>query len=307
MTSLVAVEEYTPAQALPMSSYLPRLGLTAEQTRMYCHFYGFSRVHLDQGGSLADLLVAAAERVAAPRERVRYLLHARTMLVAVPYPVNPLHEVRDRLGLSRATAFTVSEHACASGLLAVDLAGRMLADDGDPDALAMVLTGEKVFTRRAALIPDDAVMGETAVAALVRFGGERDRVLGYASESVWGLDPDPWSHERPPAEVKERYPRTMAEVVLAALDRAGVAVGEVRAVLPHSVNQISLLRLAKLLGIPVDRFVLDKIAAAGHCFCGDPFLAYRSARARSRLAPGDHYVMTGVGLGTTFSAMVLRH
>ena len=34
-------------------------------------------------------------------------------------------------------------------LLAVDMAGRLLTDDGDPEALALVLSGEKTFTRDA--------------------------------------------------------------------------------------------------------------------------------------------------------------
>jgi 3-oxoacyl-[acyl-carrier-protein] synthase-3 len=114
-------------------------------------------------------------------DRVRYLVQAATIALAVPYPRSAVQEVRRALGLDRARAFSLTQHACASALLAVDVCGRLLAADGDPDALALIVTGEKTFTRVAQLIPDSAVMSEGTAAVLVRPGGGRDTVLGYAS------------------------------------------------------------------------------------------------------------------------------
>jgi 3-oxoacyl-[acyl-carrier-protein] synthase-3 len=56
-----------------------------------------------------------------------------------------------------------------------------------------------------------------------------------------------------------------------------------------------------------ERLYLDNLADLGHCFGADAFLNYRSASDAGRLKPGDHYVMTAVGLGATFSAMVFEH
>lgn len=309
MTALEAVVAYTPPDSVHVDGYLPGFGLRSAQVRLYEHYYGFSRIPRDPDGRLTPLLHAAAtalDQLPDVAERVRYLLHARTILVAVPYPLNPLHEVRGRLGLDHAISFTVTEHACASGLLAVDLAGRLLAND-DSDALALVLTGEKAFTMKAQLIPDAAVMGEAAAAVLVRRNGSRDRVLGYATTSIWGLQPDPWSDSRPDRVLPQRYARALAEVVRAATARAGVVVGELALVLPHNVNRVTLLRLAKDLGIPAARLFLDNIPVTGHSFCADSFVNYAAARGRGLLRPGEPYLMTSVGLGTTFSAMVLRH
>ena len=48
-------------------------------------------------------------------------------MAVVPCPLNPLHESCHVLELDHAIAFTVTHHACATGLLAVDIAGRLLA------------------------------------------------------------------------------------------------------------------------------------------------------------------------------------
>ena len=64
--------------------------------------------------------------------------------------------------------------------------------------------------------------------------------------------------------------------------------------------------LIALLGIPLARVFLDNVPVTGHCFAADPFINYVSARDAGRLRPGDLYLMASVGLGATFSAMVLR-
>ncbi|MFE6038309.1 3-oxoacyl-[acyl-carrier-protein] synthase III C-terminal domain-containing protein [Streptomyces sp. NPDC056452] len=309
MTAIEAVSAYLPPQRVPVSELGPRLGVDAGQMRVYRRFYGFETVCYDPGASLTDLLVGAADKVLARSERgrVRYLIHARTLQLVAPHPANPLHEVRDALGLDHAVAFAVTQHACASGLLALETAGRLLASDGDPDALALVLTGEKAFTASAQIMPDVAFMGEGAAAVLVRAGGGRDRMLGYATRTHGQFSAGQHLGPELTAEYRSLYQDAFAEVVLAAVGTAGVALADVALLLPQNVNRTSWTRLCRKLGYPVDRLLLDNLPVLGHCFCADPFIAYGTARELGRLKEGDLYLMAAVGLGATFSAMVFRH
>jgi 3-oxoacyl-[acyl-carrier-protein] synthase III len=145
MTALTAVATYLPEQAVPVADIGAQLGLTAMQVKVLRRFQGLAEIRVDPSGTLLDLLRAATDGLDALHGRegqVRYVLHARSMPVVAPYPDNPLHDLCAGLGLGHATAFTVTHHACATSLLAIDLAGRLLAADGDPDALALVLAGE---------------------------------------------------------------------------------------------------------------------------------------------------------------------
>jgi 3-oxoacyl-[acyl-carrier-protein] synthase-3 len=87
--------------------------------------------------------------------------------VVVPYPLNPVHELCRAVGLRHATAFTVTHHACSSGLLALAVADRLLAADPEPDALVLVVAGEKAFTREARYLPGESAFSEGSAAALV--------------------------------------------------------------------------------------------------------------------------------------------
>lgn len=308
MTALEAVSVYLPPTRVPIESVASSFGLTAMQTKLFRRFHGLAEVGRDPDLRAADLLLRAAhglDGLAGHEHRVRYVLYARTMPVADPYPVNPLHEVRGALGLDHAAAFTLTHQSCAGGLLAVDLAGRLLAAEAE-DSLALVLCGEKAFTREAQLFPDTTIFGEGASACLVSAAGTRDRVLAYAASVRGEFDSATGEND---ARLQREYRPSLAEVMRRALDEAGVALSDIAVVLPHNVNLVTWQRMCKLLPFPVERVVLENIPASGHVFCADLFINYKSACERGLLRPGDRYLAAAVGAGggATFAAMVFEH
>ncbi len=315
MTALEAVSVYLPPERIPVESLAGPLGLTEMQVKLFQRFHGLREVGRDPDPSLQHLLMKAAAGLDALRgqeHRVRYVLYARTMPVVVPYPANPLHDVCRALGLGHALAFTVTHQSCASGLLAIDMAGRLLAadaadgQDGQAGPLALVLSGEKAFTREAQLFADTTIFGEGASACLVSAFGDRDRMLAYASNVRGEFDSATGAND---ARLQREYRPSLAAVMRQALDEAGVALDDIRVILPHNVNMVTWQRMCLLLKFPLDRVVLDNIPASGHVFCADVFANYKTACERGLLRPGDRYLAAAVGAGggATFAAMVFEH
>ena len=317
MTALDAVSVYLPPVRTPIESLAGPLGLTAMQVKLFRRFHGLREVGRDPDTSLSGLLMKAAAGLEALRgqeHRVRYVLFARAMPVVAPYPENPLHEVCRALGLGHALAFTVTHQSCASGLLAIDMAGRLLAADAGPGdgpadpagPLALVLAGEKAFTRDAQLFADTTVFGEGASACLVSAFGARDRLLAYASNVRGDFDSATGEND---ARLQREYRPLLAEVMHRALDEAGLTLDDIRVILPHNVNMVTWQRMCLLLKFPRDRVLLDNIPDSGHVFCADLFANYRTACERGLLQPGDRYLAAAVGAGggATFAAMVFEH
>jgi 3-oxoacyl-[acyl-carrier-protein] synthase-3 len=321
MTALEAVSVYLPPDRVPIEGLADSLGLTEMQVKLFRRFHGLREVGRDPDMSLYDLLMKAAAGLDALRgqeHRVRYVLYARAMPVVAPYPVNPLHEVCRALGLEHALAFTVTQQSCASGLMAIDMAGRLLAADsaGTPDPpdraedpagpLALILAGEKAFTHDAQVFTDTTVFGEGASACLVSASGARDRLLAYASNVRGDFDNATGEND---ARLQREYRPLLAEVMLRALDEAGLTLDDIRVILPHNVNMVTWQRMCLLLKFPRDRVVLDNIPTSGHVFCADLFANYRTACERGLLQPGDRYLAAAVGAGggATFAAMVFEH
>jgi 3-oxoacyl-[acyl-carrier-protein] synthase-3 len=310
VTALEAVAAYLPPDRIRIDDLADLLSMTPMQVKMFHRVHGLAEVPWDREATLYDLLAAAVGKLDALRGRehhVRFVLHGRSMPVAVPYPLNPLHELCRALGLGHATALTVTQQACATGLVTLDLAGRLLAGCGDPDALALVLTGEKAFTQEARLMPNITIFGEGAAACLVSATGTRDRMLGFATRTRGGFDGPVSTLPEVAAEFQRQYHEALAEVILAALAQAGVALADLALVLPHNVNTISWRQLSRRIGLPIERVLLDNVAVTGHSFCADAFINYQTAAERGLLRPGDRYLVGAVGGGGTFSAMVFEH
>jgi 3-oxoacyl-[acyl-carrier-protein] synthase-3 len=282
------------------------------QVKVFQRYHGLAEVSRDPGRSLLDLLTCATGQLTLlreQRERVRYVLYARSMPVVEPFPLNPLHELAGRLGLGHAVAFTLTHQACATSLLAIDMAGRMLAADGDQDALALVVAGEKAFTRMARIVPETSVFAEASAACLVSQDGPRDRLLAFAACSRGEFDGDPAENPDLLASFQSEYPAALAEVIAAAAAGAGLRLDDVSLILPHNVNLVSWRRVCRMLGFPVAKVLLANVPSVGHGFCADAFINYRTAAARGLLGAGDRYIIAAAGaaLGATFSAMVFEH
>ena len=310
MTALAAVASYLPEHRVPLEDLADKLGLRAETVRVFRRFYGLAEVCREPGGMPLDLLAAAAAALDGLRgqeHRVRYVLYARVIPAPVPYPLNPLHDLCRTLGLQHAIAFAVTQQACGAGLLSVDIAGRLLASDGDPDALALVLAGEKTFTLDAELVPDTSVFGEGASACLVGADGPRDRMLAHAARVRGDFDGRLATDPELALRYAKAYPELLAEVLLAAVEQAGLRLAEISLILPHNVNGVSWRRVCRRIGFPIERVVLENMPHTGHCFAADTFINYRTAADRGLLHPGEHYLMAAAGLGAIFSAMVFTH
>jgi 3-oxoacyl-[acyl-carrier-protein] synthase-3 len=311
MTALREVAGYLPERRVSLEELLGDWQLPASTIETLRRSYGYSEVRRQKAGeTLLDLLAAAARglsTLSANESRVRYVLYARTVPVSLPHPLNPLPELCAQLGLPGATAFAVSHHGCASGLLAVDIAGRLLAMDGDPDALALIVAGEQVFTLDEMLRPEAQIFGEASAACLVAADGAHDRVLSYATLQRGDLDhwaPDGGDYAE---RFAKEYAVLMGEVIGTAAGRAGLRPDELRVILPHNINVRSWRKVCQQVGLPTSVVLLDNVPLLGHTFAADSFLNYRTAVDSGLLAAGDRYLIVSAGYGAIFSAMVLEH
>ncbi|MFG2162324.1 3-oxoacyl-[acyl-carrier-protein] synthase III C-terminal domain-containing protein [Streptomyces olivaceus] len=309
MTSLVEVSTHWPSQ-VSLASRQSALDLSDVELRRYERAFGLSEICRDAERTETELLMAAVDKLSALRgmeHRVRYLIRARTQRAPAPYPDSALHEVRRAAGLDRACAFALTEHACASGLSAVDLAGLLLAEDPDPDALALILVGEQARSVHAQLLPGMGATGEGTAAVLVAARGARNRVLGSACRTLYTGDAGMVMSAEGLERFRAMYADAVVETIGLAVADAGLEIGDIALLLPHNVNRIAWVRMADRIGLPLPRIFLDNVPRTGHCFGADPFLNFETARALGRIQPGDRCLLVSVGLGATYAATVVEH
>ncbi|TDB78104.1 3-oxoacyl-[acyl-carrier-protein] synthase III C-terminal domain-containing protein [Micromonospora sp. KC723] len=303
------VEAFAPERSVTVEEVAAGLGLNRYQTRLFRRIRGLHRMRSDPELGLFDLVRPPADALLATvpdRDQIRYLIFAHTAQDLTPTTLIAADVLRERLGLTGAEAFAVTQHACASGLLAVEVAGELLRADGDPGALALVLTGEQPFTRAVQVLWNTSIIGEASSACLVSLGGEGTRVLSYAARTVGEF----FDGYQLAGEALHRFGSTyhthLIAVIQEALDAAGLELDDLTMVIPHNVNISSWVTICAALGLARDRVFLDNVGEYSHCSCTDPFLNLATLARRGSLVPGGRYLVTAVGLGATYSAMVVE-
>jgi 3-oxoacyl-[acyl-carrier-protein] synthase-3 len=310
VVTLDRVEAFTPRRSWTIDEVAEESGLSRHQARMFRRIRGMETVRSDPDLTLLDLLAAPAETLLATMSDVdiiRYLVYSHTFPDLTPSYVNAPEVLRDRLGLRKADAFAVAQQACASGLAAIDVAGELLRADGDPSAKALVLTGEKPFTGLTQYLVQVSIMGEASSACLVGLDGGGSRVISYANrtegEFAAGFRMTPDTQRR----FGESYNDYLLDQMESALSQAGLTMSDIAMVVPHNVNLSSWLKLCTRIGFDRRRVFLDNLAEFGHCYCSDPFLNLVSMREQNLLTKGELYMLTSVGVGSTYAAMVIEY
>lgn len=106
-------------------------------------------------------------------------------------------------------------------------------------------------------------------------------------------------------EVYRFATRVMASAVRDVTQRAGLALEDVRLIVPHQANRRIIDSSAKTLGLPEERFVIN-LDRYGNTSAASIPIAVCEAVTQGRLRPDDHLVLVGFGAGLTWGAVLVQ-
>lgn len=322
MISLSEVADHVPARAETVEEIGARFGIDEREVRLFTRIFGLREIRVAPGRSYIDRLLDAAGRLETLRgreEQVKYLLLARSFRDVAQLDGEPAQVLCDELGLENAIGLSVTDHACASGLLALWVGGCLLRDEPQ-GALALVLSGETPPLAHFYL-PNAGLMGDGSAACLITAGGTRDRLCSYAFRMNSSIDQVleiGISHFPESAAVVNAYSDVAAEPLVSvyidelsrvmeeAAEQAGVRLQDLALILPHNVNRVPWVRICREYGIPVEKVLIDRMSVTGHCYGADGFLNYAEAIRRGLIDHGDFYMIVAVGTTGSFAAMIFQ-
>lgn len=299
-----AVECCFPDQVVTVEERAAQLGLNAAQTHMFRRIQGLDRMHYDASVDLFDLLLPAARRVLEQAGTVRYLLYGQAYhSVPSMAATDTAEEIRRRLGLTRVTAFTVTQQNCAIPLTAIDMAGALLRADDIPGAQALIVTGDKPRIREAQLVGNTCMVADGAAACLVSLNGPGAVVRSFATagrgEFSDGMLMTP---EQGRASIQAR-PANLLAVMEESARQAGYTLDDMQIVIPTNPNTTYWAETVKDNALR-KKFFIDNVPRYSHCLGADIFINYATLRDDKCLAADRPAMFVSVGIGMTFSAMV---
>jgi len=314
VATIERVASFLPDRSVRIEDLGEHLGLRRAELGVFRKFYGLDRLRFDPDISLVDLVKPAAAMALAalpPGRHVDYVIYAHTTQTLAPPDVDIAQVIRTELGLPDADAFGLSQQACASSLGAIDVVAELLrsagTEGGSAGGYALVVTGERAFAPVVQLVPNTTIMADAAGACLVTIDGPGDQVCSFVTRTFGEYAE--WSRltTAQRQEFAELYASRLGDVILAAVDAAGLGFDDIDRVIPHNVNMLAWRQTIKALDAAPEKFFLDNVARYSHSYTSDVFVNYTTMRDAGLLVDGGRYVLAAVGLGATFGAMVITH
>lgn len=277
------------------------------------------------GQATSDLATEAARRALADAgvqpEDVDLIIVA-TVTPDMPFPSTACL-VQHRLGATRAAAFDI-EAACSGFVYALDIASHFVASHTYNTVL--VIGAEKMssvvdWTDRNTCV----LFGDGAGAAVLQNRPSAHGLLttclgsdgGKASllELPAGGSACPATAESVAArrhflrmDGKETFKNAVTAMVTAAnqaLERCGLAIGDIRCVIPHQANQRILSAVAERLGARPEQ-VFSNVEKYGNTSAASVGIALDEAVKSGRIRRGDLVLLVVFGAGLTWGAAVIE-
>ena len=296
---------HIPEQRKSLAEVAHTLGLSALDVRMFSRFYGLASFPR-QPGTVDDLIRPLLEQFVAAHPdavtQIRHVVHAHT----VP-SLRPFHETGRALlggcGFADNTEYSsLTMGHCATSLSGVEYACSRLKDG----EYALLLIGEKAFHPKVELLDDTTIMGEVGCAVLLSRRGDRAKVIARYSEQAGEFSQHKGNEPRTNPAFAEAYFAFVSNAMRNAAQHFDCALDALDWIAPHNVNLSSWQKVADELHIPRANIFLQNVPRYGHCFGADPYLNLAALIREQQLAPGDKVMLASVGMGATFSALLLE-
>ena len=217
--------------------------------------------------------------------------------------------VQAQLGAERVYAFDISA-ACSGFIYALDVADSFIKSGKANKVL--IIGAEKLseavdWTDRSTCV----LFGDGAGAVVVERSEDDSDILASVMYSEGSLEEllyaDKCGYIRMKGRELFRFAvRAMEEACREALRRAGISPEEISLVVPHQANVRIINALAEKLGIPQEKVYVN-IHRYGNTSAASIPIALHEAISEGRIKRGDLILLTAMGGGLTWGAMLLRY
>ncbi len=269
---------------------------------------GLREVPVAIGKTTATLAAEAVARLLSDRPDLRERMAAVILAHSLPVPVPPgmdlLAPSMLAIGRESLPSLALTGQPCAILHGAVQTARTWLS--GLRPGSGVLVIGADVPNRSDERLFFNSAMGDAAVAGLLTCDATRHRILASTSDTQVVAYSGALSLPDAVTRFRASNPAAIRSSIERCLDAAGIGIGDVRLVIPHTPNRGLWSAVADIMRLPRERFYIDPIAQTGHMNSNDSFVNYLRAIKEGRLGDGDVALLVNPGFGGTRGCTIMR-
>jgi len=299
---------YLPDRVATVEELAEMLSFDPEKLRMFKEVHGLRAVRVADGETTADIAVKVAAKAldesGIDGREIDVLIFYHTIYMVSLHPVCLVGRIQHELGLSRSIGFSVWEQNCASIITAIRIAKDMILA-GSAETVMLVGADADVGATRE--IPGTTLLGEGGSAIIVRANCTENKIVGTMTQTDASLYKGYCSTEEEFARFNMIYVLATSRIMRRALKEMGLALDQIRLIIPHNINISSWNRILAMLKCDSKILFADNIASNGHIFGSDLVINFVDAVSAGRLERGDRALLVTAGLGACWGCAVIEH
>jgi 3-oxoacyl-[acyl-carrier-protein] synthase III len=298
---------HLPPDPVSVEDFGRNAGLSAEAVQRYRDIHGIHRVHAARQDSARGLAVKAVQNLLHsseidPHSIGAVIFHHTFYLLSVE-PRTLLGQIRQELGLDRATGFAVAGQNCASIIGALRLARNMILSGSAEHVL--LVSADCFLGSSKRVIEDATIQGDAASAALVSHESARGRILG-----IWNWVDGSFYRGVAASGENDRfqlvYYLRLHRLIQHSLRQLGLTLDDIRLIVPHNINRSSWDKVLERLRCGPAKLFAANIERVGHVCSADLVVNLADVAAQGSLNSGDLVLLVTVGLGAGWGCAILR-
>lgn len=304
------ISYYTPNKMTKISDLCQKNELSDEEASIFEKLMGLQQVPRDPNKTPHDhirtVLTLFLHEKNIDTGKVRYVFMSHTADYIVPFQFNLSQLITKEFQFSNAICFSSVINKCASPFHFFKLANTLF-QSLHPGEFILIINSDTAFTDVIKTISGSTVMGDAASVILLSKTAPSHRFLGVEMDvnaqfysGVFGCNTEKLLFQ-------SLYSEKLCGVINSVIKQHKLERSQIKLILPHNVNTFSWKMMAQKMGFPIEKIFLDNVKKLGHCFGSDPFINLKEVIDRHLIVPGDYYLLTTVGLGATFSALLFQY
>ena len=238
--------------------------------------------------------------------KIRYVLFAHTADGVAPENNDILTRFIKKYELRDADYFSATAHKCASAFQLLALS-KNLFEQLKNDETILLLTADSAFTKILQTIPGSTVLSDGAAAVFFKKTPGLHAIIDILIEEEGKYAKGLLGDKNEQAMFLNNYSQKVTALIKTIVDRNGLAFHKISAIFPNNVNTLSWKQIAHHLNISFEKIYTKNIPRYAHCFGADPFINLKDGITEGVIKPGDYYLLVTVGLGATFSVILMQY
>lgn len=307
MLYLNKISIYIPPNVKCILELSEETGLSKEEILIYQYIYKLKYIPLANNIDFYQYVLSPISRLLSAFDNiqaVRYFIYAHTSPLIAPLGRSVTNYLQENGFFSQTVMFATNMYKCVSFFKALEVLTVLLSDA--KNNVAIISTGEIAYTPLLRVVPGSCIVGDVSTACLISCDGSDHHLLAVKTHFIPGFIEGVYLTKDQLLSFNEKFIELFSSFILSVINDAGLSILNISMILPHNVNVPTWNKIAKELGVGIDKIYLDNVSRYGHCMCSDPILNLHTALMENRLKKGDYYLIASCAMGFFFGVAIFQ-